>query len=53
MTFVMEYTLDEAIRNPMDNGLTNQSPPPTLNITIDNTFGVPMVWCQQDEDYSY
>ena len=46
MTFVMEYAFDEAIRNPMDNGLTNQSPPPTLSITIDNTFGVPMVWCQ-------
>ena len=27
MTFVMEYAFDEAIRNPMDNGLTNQSPP--------------------------
>ena len=46
MTFVMEYAFDEAIRNPMDNGLTNQSPPPTPSITIDNTFGVPMVWCQ-------
>ena len=23
-----------------------QSPPPTPSITIDNTFGVPMVWCQ-------
>ena len=32
--------------NPMDNGLTNQSPPPTPSITIDSTFGVPMVWCQ-------
>ena len=46
MTFVMEYALNEAIKNPMDNGLTNQSPPPTPSITIDNTFGVPMVWCQ-------
>ena len=46
MTFVMKYAFDEAIKNPMDNGLTNQSPPPTPSITIDNTFGVPMVWCQ-------
>ena len=28
ITFVMEYAFDEAIRNPMDNWLTNQSPPP-------------------------
>ena len=46
MTFVMKYAFDEAIKNPMDNGLTNQSPPTTPSITIDNTFGVPMVWCQ-------
>ena len=41
-----EYAFDEAIRNPMDNGLTNQSLPPTPSITINSTFGVPMVWCQ-------
>ena len=38
-----EYAFDEAIRNPMDNGLTNQSPLPTPSITIDSTFGVPMM----------
>ena len=40
---MMEYAFCEAVKNPMDNGLTHQVP---LSITTDSTFGVPMVWCQ-------
>ena len=39
----MEYAFCEAVKNPMDNGLTNQVPPPTHFFTIDSTFGVPMM----------
>ena len=45
---MMEYAFDEAIRNPMDNGLANQSPPPpqVSPLTIPLEYLCPMVWCQ-------
>ena len=53
MTFVMECAFDEAIKSPMDNGLTNQSPPPPQVSPLTVPLEYPWSDVEQDEDNSY
>ena len=47
----MEYAFYEAVKNPMDNGLTNQAPPSLSPSTVPLEY--PWSDVKQYEDYSY